>query len=420
MATIVQSDQTYINSTGTAPNYNLENPVWKLANEIQQVDWPAGREFYVTQSLDYLFPYKHLELYNEAGKDGGPVVPWEQQFNKNDFQKQNIKDFTLEHFFLVRGYVNVEGNTFPFLKVSYDGGTKSPLSEMTNHNVGASLQMWVRVRNAERNQLITVPYNPRTHRYEVELWAHDGNNLREMLGTRGQESLDAGLIQPSPDLIQGGAFEFSREAVAGTPQMYNINPNHTMHPIFPLPVQLAFANADASVWDSLNGANYRVEFNMIFRGWNSYIQGGVSPNPHGGVGYLEFRNLFSNYFNHTDTIGNELGRDLQAWNLNADGNLNAQPSEKFMAVEYMDLHVLKPTCAIGIHRHKDNQEIFMMLRGSALMITGDWLQFPTRMRAFEARSMKPGDLVLCKNGMLHSLINLTDEDIELFMFGGYD
>jgi hypothetical protein len=32
--------------------------------------------------------------------------------------------------------------------------------------------------------------------------------------------------------------------------------------------------------------------------------------------------------------------------------------ENSMAVDYMDLHILKPECGIGIHRHRDNQEIF--------------------------------------------------------------
>ena len=34
--------------------------------------------------------------------------------------------------------------------------------------------------------------------------------------------------------------------------------------------------------------------------------------------------------------------------------------------------------------------------------------------------MLPGDLVLIKGGQFHSLINSLDENITLFMFGGYD
>jgi mannose-6-phosphate isomerase-like protein (cupin superfamily) len=39
----------------------------------------------------------------------------------------------------------------------------------------------------------------------------------------------------------------------------------------------------------------------------------------------------------------------------------------------MDLHILKPECGIGIHRHRDNQEIFFLLSGTGIMVMGDWL-----------------------------------------------
>ena len=39
-------------------------------------------------------------------------------------------------------------------------------------------------------------------------------------------------------------------------------------------------------------------------------------------------------------------------------------------------------------------------------------------RSFE--TLEPGDLTICKTGQLHALYNHTDEQIQLFMFGGYD
>ncbi|GJM64922.1 hypothetical protein [Persicobacter diffluens] len=431
MSHLVQSDNIYINPNESR-NYNVNNPVWKISEMVEKVTFAAGREFYLVDSLDYLFPYKHLELYNTNYGDDknliGPIIPWEQQNDKNDFHKQNIRSIVMEHFYLVRGYISIGDDAFPFVKVSYDAGMKTPLSQATNHNIGGSIQMWCKIKNSDSQGLINLPYNSENDRYEVELWGYEGNDLLNYLEEKGAKALQDGTIQIRTDLVHGSPLAFSREAISleGEPsdqdgKVYNINPNHTMHPIFALPVELAFTNHNASVWDSLNGSNYRVEFNMLLRGWKNYIQGGVSANPHGGVGYLEFRNLFSNYFNHQSVLGNELKRDLESWNLDADGTpTNTTGEEKFMAVEYMDLHILKPNCVIGIHRHKDNQEIFMMLRGSGLMVTGDWVQQPTWMRAFEVRNMRAGDLVLCKNGMLHSLMNLTDEDIELFMFGGYD
>ena len=54
------------------------------------------------------------------------------------------------------------------------------------------------------------------------------------------------------------------------------------------------------------------------------------------------------------------------------------------------------------------------------MVTGDWSVVPDRDRAFEVRTMKPGDITLIKGGELHALANTAEETCELFMFGGYD
>jgi hypothetical protein len=91
-----------------------------------------------------------------------------------------------------------------------------------------------------------------------------------------------------------------------------------------------------------------------------------------------------------------------------------------MAVDYMDLHILKPECGIGIHRHRDNQEIFFLLTATGIMVTGDRCQFPDRERCFEIRTMTAGSFSLLKPGNLHALFNVTDEEISLLMFGGYD
>lgn len=70
---------------------------------------------------------------------------------------------------------------------------------------------------------------------------------------------------------------------------------------------------------------------------------------------------------------NELGRDLIPGNFDANTwqaadnpagpKVTAPKRESFMAVDYMDLHILQPECAIGIHRHRDNREVFFMFGG---------------------------------------------------------
>lgn len=79
------------------------------------------------------------------------------------------------------------------------------------------------------------------------------------------------------------------------------------------------------------------------------------------------------------------------------------------------------TCSRGdVSVGYDNQEVFFLLRGTAVMITGDWCQFPSRERCFEVGTMEPGSFSLIKPGNLHALFNVTDEDLSLLMFGGYD
>src|SRR5258707_859063 len=140
---------------------------------------------------------------------------------------------------------------------------------------------------------------------------------------------------------------------------------------------------------------------MVFRGWDNFLKVGISESPHGGFGFLHYRNVLSNYFEFRNS--GELGRDVEPWMFDANGNKSdAARYEKFFAVEYMDLHILKPECGIGIHRHRDNQEIFFMLNGTGVMVTGDWCQFPARERCFEIRTMQAGRFSLLKAGNIHN------------------
>ena len=129
--------------------------------------------------------------------------------------------------------------------------------------------------------------------------------------------------------------------------------------------------------------------------------------------------LLSNYGRFAGS--GELSRGLQSWNFNAFGKKDGTGLvEPFMAVDYMDLHILMPECGIGLHRHRDNQEVFLMMEGRGYMVVGDWCKMPQRERAFEVRTLRAGHFALLKGGNLHALMNATDENIALFMFGGYD
>lgn len=412
---IVTSDETIRVQPGTSPNYNANNPIWKISKAVETNKMAAEIENYDVSTFQYVYHFNHLKLYGPQGGDADRLQA-EEQDNKNDFQKQNIKDFTLGNTFIVRGWVQVGEGRYPFVKFSYRAGAE-PLFSAQGAGPANLIKLWFKIESGNSDQTIDVPYNGESDRYEVELWGVRGQPVDSLLDTKGKAALGSGHILIRPDLITGDAADFARESISDA-TIAKTRIDHCMHPILPLTIQFAWANAGSTVWDNNSGRNYRLSFSMAFRGWNNFLKAGVSGNPHGGVGFLEYRNLFSNYFEHKER--NELDRPINTWNFNATGQKGNSGFENFMAVDYMDLHILRPSCGIGIHRHRDNQEVFLMMEGQGLMIVGDWVQHDNRERCFEVRTLKSGDLALCKSGQLHALLNLTDTDTKLFMFGGYD
>jgi len=267
---------------------------------------------------------------------------------------------------------------------------------------------------------VTAPYDEETDRYVVELWGRSGDGIRSLVDARGLAALDRGTLQTRPDLVQGSALDFRRENFNGE-DLRGIAPQHAMHPVRALYIDVRWtANADGGGAGDPSGGTARLGFEMELRGWDNYLSVGTSANPHGGVGYLEYRNLFSEYGQFQGS--GELIRRLEPWNMDAFGNKGHASGdvEPFMAVQYMDLHVLEPACGIGLHRHRDNQEIFLMLDGDGLMVVGDWADSGTRLRSFEVRSLRAGELAMLRGGNLHALMNPADRRASLFMFGGYD
>lgn len=414
--TIVHSDTVMQVQPGTTPDYNNNNPLVKLFTIMETMQCAAERECYLADYTQYLIPFKHLDMYGPSGSDAGILDPT-QQDNKTDFQKQNVRDFITTDAYVIRGWVTTGNWTGPFLRLSYRGGPDSVLSQAAQHHLGDRIQVQLKVGDAPFKS-IGVPYNQASNRYEVELWGYPGNDLRDHLDDKGRAALDRGELQVHADLIHGSFDDFNRDDLEGR-YMYEVAPTNTMHPILPLRLELAWTDQDARFWDSQNGANYHYEFNMPVRGWENYLGVGTSFNPHGGIGSLEYRNLASVYGRYANT--QDLTRYLQPWNFDAFGKKqHAQEVENFLAVDYMDLHLLKPFCGIGLHRHRDNQEVFLMMEGRGFMVVGDWCKMPERERCFEIRTLRAGHLAMLKGGNLHALMNPSDENISLFMFGGYD
>lgn len=409
-------DQVNVVPPGTTPDYDDNNPLHQLIRVYESVQLAAEREHYSHELLEVLFPFESLELHGPQSPNETVTNPVDQDFV--DFQKQNISSFVLGDMHLVRGWVTVDDWTGPFLRLSYRGGPDSALSKVSGHSISDHIRVHLKVASTSTSVPLVVPYNPDSDRYEVELWNYPSDNLVDKLDTRGREALANGALLIRGDLIQGASDTFARESVSDQP-IPSLSPNHLMHPTNPLRIELAWADDSLTFWDSRDGQNHVFEFSMAVRGWDHFLKVGSSPNPHGGIGKLEYRNLLSNYFEFQNS--GELGRIPQPWSRDAFGSKShGGRREPFLAVDYMDLHIVPPNGGIGIHRHRDNQEIFMVLENEVVMICGDWCEMPFRQRAFELRTLRAGHFALLKAGQLHGLLNPTDEDIPLLMFGGYD
>jgi hypothetical protein len=414
---IPHTDAVHRVEPGTVPDYNTQNPLQRLLDVVGSVRLAGDRENYAPETLQYLLPHTWLALYGPSAPNTDVLDPAQQDF-KTDFQKQNVADFRLGDTRLVRGRAYAFDWTGPFLHFSYRAGPDSPMSQAAGHQLGDRIKLLVDIEGGGAAEL-TAPYDQASGRYIVEVWGSNDQQLRDRLGPRGRDSLDRGVLQQRPDLARGAADAFDRTALDGR-DVRDIAPDHILHPTRPLRMQLRWRTTDGTAADPADDKPpLRLGYEMIVRGWDAYLSVGRSPNPHGGVGALEYRNLLSNYFAFEESA--ELGRRLEGWNLDASGS-KAQPGahERFLAVDYMDLHLMDPGCGIGLHRHRDNAEAFLMLDGQGWMVIGDWADTGRRARCFEVRLLQSGHLALLKGGNLHGLSNPGAGKAALFMFGGYD
>jgi len=281
---ILHSDSVFRVPPGTSPNYNKGSSILAVMRLVEQTQLAADREWYLRDHLQYLFPIEFLELYGPAGADADLLDPTRQD-NKTDFQKQNVRLFRTSATALVRGWVTTGDWTGPFLRLSYQAGPDSPLWTAAAGSPGQTIKLWVKVGANAVPQPLTVPYNTISDRYEIELWGYTGGDLRSRLGGASRDSLDRGELQVRTDLLHGSMADFEREQLSDR-DVRRVAEDCAMHPLLPLHVECAWANSSATVWDSNGGRNYQYEFDMIVRGWDNFLSVGISPNPHGGIGFL--------------------------------------------------------------------------------------------------------------------------------------
>lgn len=415
MATLVHSDAVFRVGPGEPRDYDSDNALLALLAVVERVRLAAERECYEPTSLQHLLPHAFLELWGPSPPNTDNLDPATQD-DKTDFHKQNVRRFELADTQAARGWAAAGDWRGPFLSLTYRGGPDSALSEAAGGQLSGEIGCVVAIDGRPRATL-RAPYDAETDRYVVELWGRDHGGLRDLLGARGQAAVDAGSLVGRPDLVSGAASDFDRMAVDGK-DMRGVATQHTMHPVLPLYLDVTWTQSPDG--GGASDGPHRLGFEMIVRGWDHYLAVGFSGNPHGGVGTLEYRTLLSNYGAYAGS--GELARVLEPWNFDAHGNKGHRSGDReaFMTVDYMDLHILEPACGIGLHRHRDNQEIFFMLAGEGIMVIGDWADSGRRTRSFEVRRLAPGHFAMLKGGNLHGLMNPADVPNSLFMFGGYD
>ncbi|MFI5617765.1 cupin domain-containing protein [Streptomyces sp. NPDC051567] len=74
-------------------------------------------------------------------------------------------------------------------------------------------------------------------------------------------------------------------------------------------------------------------------------------------------------------------------------------------VDFIDLAVVPPGSAIGLHRHGDDEEWYVLLEGTATMLL-DGEEFP----------VSAGDIVVNRPFGEHGLRNDSSRDVRLFVF----
>ena len=136
---ILHTDAVFRVAPGTQPNYDSDNPVLRVLGLIERMQLAAEREFYVAEQLQYLIPYEYLELYGPSQPNQDQKNPREQD-DKNDFQKQNVRDFRTTDTHVIRGLVTAGNWTGPFVRLSYRGGPDSKLSELARRQLGSSIK----------------------------------------------------------------------------------------------------------------------------------------------------------------------------------------------------------------------------------------------------------------------------------------
>src|SRR5215831_16655270 len=89
---IVSGDKVFPVKPPASIDYKSNNPLARLMSILEDIELSAELDNYLLNDAQYLVPFDFLELYGPSGPAWNVTDPRAQD-NKEDFQKQNIRDF---------------------------------------------------------------------------------------------------------------------------------------------------------------------------------------------------------------------------------------------------------------------------------------------------------------------------------------
>ena len=85
-------------------------------------------------------------------------------------------------------------------------------------------------------------------------------------------------------------------------------------------------------------------------------------------------------------------------------SINHDDNEKLSPWDFVLYVIVPPQSSIGLHQHGNNEEMYIILKGSGLMTIND-----------QQKKVSEGDVIFNKPNWKHGLLNDKDQDIELLV-----
>ena len=320
---------------GTSPDYNADNPLLRAAAARRAGAACRRARAYLTEHLQYLFPLEQLELY-------GPQR-WRRRHARSDAagQQDRLPEAERPRASVARHAARARLGGGGRLDAgrssasSYRGGPDSRLSEAANHSSAPAIKLLARGGSAATPRAADRAVQRASDRYEIELWGYHGRDLSAPVWDHGARGPRARRADRAARPRARQLADFERDELEDRDVLDSSPRTTRCTRCCRCTSSCAWANREH---DGLGLARRRAttsyEFNMVLRGWDNFLGVGISPNPHGGVGFLEYRNLFSNYGRYAGS--GELGRRSQPWNFDAFGRKD--DSTRARAVHGRRLH----------------------------------------------------------------------------------